>query len=125
MISSTWQIWTPSTLKRLTKATSSTCSKYLLQVLEVRLFIMLSIFQDSRNRKNQSSQALWWYGGVAVGVVATALVSTILWRRRVHALDLQPSPLERAEQLIESCETKLDSIEKAVAELKETKDSRS
>ena len=84
---------------------------------------MFSIFQDSRNRNNSSSQALWWYGGVAAGVVATALVSTILWRRRVRALDLQPSPLERAEQLIESCETKLDSIEKAVAELKDSKTS--
>lgn len=83
---------------------------------------MLNIF-STKTRTPQSSQALW-YGGVVAGVVVTGLLSTVLWRRRVRALNLQPSPLERAEQLIESCETKLDSIEKAVAELKETKDSR-
>ena len=83
---------------------------------------MFNVFQDSKTRNDRSSQALW-YGGVAAGVIVTALFSTILWRRRVRALDLQPSPLERAEQLIESCETKLDSIEKAVAQLKDSQDS--
>lgn len=59
------------------------------------------------------------YGGVALGVLAGAAISTYLWRQRVRALDLlNVSPLERAEQLISSCEGKLDSIERAVAELK-------
>jgi hypothetical protein len=59
------------------------------------------------------------YGGVAIGVLAGAALSTYLWRQRVRALDLlNVSPLQRAEQLISSCEGKLDSIERAVAELK-------
>ena len=62
------------------------------------------------------------YGGVALGVIAGAAISTYLWRQRVRALDLlNVSPLERAEQLISSCEGKLDSIERAVAELKATR----
>jgi len=62
------------------------------------------------------------YGGVALGVLAGAAISTYLWRQRVRALDLlNVSPLERAEQLISSCEGKLDSIERAVAELKATR----
>ncbi len=82
---------------------------------------MFSIFNDSRTRKNSSSQALW-YGGVVAGVAVTALIAAILWKRRVRALNLQETPLERAEQLIESCEAKLESIEKAVAELKTSRE---
>lgn len=59
------------------------------------------------------------YGGVALGVLVGAAISTYLWRQRVRALNLlHQSPLERAEQLIASCESKLESIETAVAELK-------
>jgi hypothetical protein len=59
------------------------------------------------------------YGGVAIGVLAGAAISTYLWRQRVRALNLlNLTPLERAEQLIESCESKLESIENAFAELK-------
>lgn len=59
------------------------------------------------------------YGGVALGLLAGAAISTYLWRQRVRALDLlNLSPLEKAEQLIASCEGKLESIERAVAELK-------
>lgn len=59
------------------------------------------------------------YGGVALGVLAGAALSTYLWRQRVRAqILLNLSPLERAEQLIASCENKLESIESAFAELK-------
>jgi len=59
------------------------------------------------------------YGGVALGVLAGAALSTYLWRQRVRALNLlNVSPLQRAEQLISSCEGKLDSIERAVSDLK-------
>jgi len=58
-------------------------------------------------------------GGVALGVVAGAAVATYLWRQKVRAIEiLSVSPLERAEQLISSCEDKLDSIDRAVSELK-------
>ncbi|MDF2441100.1 MAG: hypothetical protein JWN98_2084 [Abditibacteriota bacterium] len=58
------------------------------------------------------------YGGVALGVLAGAALSTYLWRQRVRAqILLNLSPLERAEQLIASCESKLESIENAFAEL--------
>ena len=58
-------------------------------------------------------------GGVALGVVAGAAVATYLWRQKMRALDiLNVSPLERAEQLISSCEDKLDAIDRAVSELK-------
>lgn len=56
------------------------------------------------------------YGGIALGVVVGVAVSTYLWRRRSQALNL--SPLEKAEQIIASCEKKLDSIERAVTDLK-------
>ena len=59
------------------------------------------------------------YGGVALGVVAGAAISTYLWRQRVRALNLlQTSPLERAEQIISNCEDKLASIERAIDDLK-------
>lgn len=68
--------------------------------------------------KGQSKEAVL-YGGIALGVVAGAAISTYLWRQRTRALEmLNLSPLERAEQIIASCESKLDSIEQAVTELK-------
>jgi len=59
-----------------------------------------------------------WYGGVACGVLAGVVLSTFLWKKRLQALAEQLSPLERAEQLIENCEKKLESIEQSVADLK-------
>lgn len=56
------------------------------------------------------------YGGVALGIVVGVAVSTYLWRRRARALNL--SPLERAEKIIASCEEKLESIERAVTDLR-------
>lgn len=59
------------------------------------------------------------YGGIALGVMAGAAISTYLYRQRTRAMELlNVSPLERAEQIIASCENKLDSIEQAVSELK-------
>jgi hypothetical protein len=51
--------------------------------------------------------------------MAGAAITTYLWRQRTRALEmLNISPLERAEQIIASCEDKLDSIDRAVSELK-------
>ena len=74
---------------------------------------MFSITQDNKQRDSIL------IGGVALGVVAGAAVATYLWRQKVRAFEiLSVSPLERAEQLISSCEDKLDSIDRAVSELK-------
>ena len=67
--------------------------------------------------KGQNKEAVL-YGGIALGVVVGAAISTYLWRQRTRALELNISPLERAEKIIASCESKLDSIEQAVSELK-------
>lgn len=74
------------------------------------------MFSVSHENKTRDSFLI---GGVALGVVAGAAVATYLWRQKMRALDiLSVSPLERAEQLIASCEDKLDSIDRAVSELK-------
>ncbi len=74
---------------------------------------MLSMYQENKTRDSLL------LGGVALGVVAGAAVATYLWWQKVRAIEiLSVSPLERAEQLISSCEDKLDSIERAVSELK-------
>jgi hypothetical protein len=60
------------------------------------------------------------YSGIALGVVAAAAVSTYLWIQRTHALNLlSATPFDRAEQLISSCESKIEDIERAIEELKE------
>ena len=64
----------------------------------------------------------WLVGGVAIGVLMGAAISTYLWRQHVKAVALlNLTPLERAERLIEACEAKLDSIEKSVRENGEKK----
>ena len=60
------------------------------------------------------------YSGVALGVLAGAAISTYLWRQRTRALNLLSStPFERAEELISSCESKIEDIERAIEDLKE------
>jgi hypothetical protein len=72
----------------------------------------------SRSNDEVAAGALL-YGGVALGVLAGAALSTYLWRQRMRALNLlHTSPIERAEQLITSCESKLEAIERSVKELK-------
>jgi len=58
------------------------------------------------------------YGGVAVGIVAGAAISTYVWRKRVKAA-LDASPLQRADQMIDACEKKLEHIEKLMRDLQE------
>jgi len=74
------------------------------------------MFSQVSSNKNRES---FLVGGVALGVVAGAALATYLWRKKMQAIEiLNVSPLERAEQLIASCEDKLDSIDRAVSELK-------
>ena len=59
------------------------------------------------------------YSGVALGLVAGAAISAYLWKQRAHALNLlHATPLERAEELIASCEHKIEDIERALEDLK-------
>ena len=60
-----------------------------------------------------------WYSGIGVGLLAGAALSTFLWRRHLRAVDLEESPLQRAEDLIANCEKKLEAIEQSVAEIKD------
>ena len=59
------------------------------------------------------------YGGLAVGALIGIVVSTYFWRRHAQTLDKTPS--ERAETLMESCESKLEEIERALAELQSSR----
>lgn len=62
------------------------------------------------------------YGGVALGVLVGAAVSTYLWRQHVRALNLlSVPPLQRAEELISSCESKLEEIERAFSDLQSSR----
>ena len=56
------------------------------------------------------------YGGVAIGVLAGAAISTYVWRSRVRAA-LYASPAEKADKMIEACEKKLESIEAMMLDL--------
>lgn len=66
---------------------------------------------DTRSRSD-----VWLYGGVALGVLAGAAASTWVWRQRVRAA-LERSPLDKADKMIESCERKLEHIEKMMRDL--------
>ncbi len=69
--------------------------------------------------KKQRGGALL-YGGVTLGLVASAALSVYLWKQRERALNLlQATPFERAEELISSCEHKIEDIERAIEELKQ------
>jgi hypothetical protein len=73
------------------------------------------------NDHNQSKE-IWLYSGLALGVLAGAAAATYFLTRRNGEFGMaSASPTERAEQLIESCESKLDSIERAISELKESR----
>ncbi|MDQ3812906.1 MAG: hypothetical protein M3347_03030 [Armatimonadota bacterium] len=75
--------------------------------------------EDQRAINLQIQGGAVLYGGLALGVVAGAALSTYLWWKRTRALNLlNMTPLERVEQLISSCESKLESIEHTFAELK-------
>ncbi len=69
--------------------------------------------------KKQGGSALL-YGGVTLGLLASAALSVYLWKQRERALNLlQTTPFERAEELISSCEHKIEDIERAIEELKQ------
>lgn len=78
----------------------------------------LGLDGSGASRREPGRDALL-YGGVALGLVAGAAISAYLWKQRAHALNLlQATPFERAEELIASCEHKIEDIERAIDELK-------
>ena len=62
------------------------------------------------------------YGGITLGVLAGAALSTYVWRQRVRAA-LEKSPVDKADKMIESCERKLERIEKMMSDLQAKADS--
>ena len=73
-----------------------------------------------RDRRRQERNGTLLYGSVALGVLAGVAISAYWWRRHTHALNLlQASPFDRVEELITSCEKKIEDIERAIEELKE------
>ena len=59
------------------------------------------------------------YGGVALGLLAGAAISAYWWKQRARASNLlNATPFERAEELITSCEHRIEDIERAIEELK-------
>ena len=71
---------------------------------------------------DHNHKEIWLYSGLALGVIAGAAAATyFLTRHRNELAAVMATPTERAEQLIESCEAKLDSIERAISELKESR----
>jgi len=72
---------------------------------------------DMGGRVEKRNDALI-YGGVALGVLAGAALSTYIWRMRVKAA-LEASPLEQADKIIDACEKKLERIEKLMRDIQE------
>lgn len=69
--------------------------------------------------RSESGHGALLYGAVALGLVTGAAVSAYLWKQRARALNLlQTTPFERAEELLASCEHKIEDIERAIDELK-------
>ena len=70
----------------------------------------------NRNVGNRNDTLI--YGGVALGVLAGAALSTYVWRTRVKAA-LDANPLEQADKLIDACEKKLERIEKLMRDIQD------
>lgn len=58
------------------------------------------------------------FGAVILGVLAGVAASAYWWKNRVRAEILQATPLERVEELIASCESKIEDIERTIENLK-------
>ena len=73
------------------------------------------------SNQNDSRHSLL-YGAVAAGIVLGAAASAYWWRGRARALKmLETTPFERVEDLIASCENKIEDIERTIEDLKKSK----
>lgn len=69
------------------------------------------------SEKNTQKEVLL-YGGIAAGILLGAVAATVLWRRREEIFEsFDVSPEERAANIISNVESKLNSIERAIAEI--------
>lgn len=75
-------------------------------------------FEDIRRDRDAGHQALLW-SGITLGVLAGAAAATYLWLSRARSSSLPELPLDRAEALIASCESKIQDIERAISDLKD------
>jgi hypothetical protein len=80
--------------------------------------VMPHVLESFHLRRQEENKALL-YGGIALGVLAGAALSTYVWMQRSRASNLHHTPIDRAEALISSCESKIADIEQAIEELKE------
>lgn len=80
----------------------------------------LSMANWGGKRAESPANDILVYGGVALGVLAGAAVSTYVWRSRVREA-MNASPGERADKIIEACEKKLERIEHLMQEFGEKK----
>lgn len=70
------------------------------------------------SRNNSEASHTFVIGAVVVGVLAGAFASAYWWKNRVREEILQATPLERVEELIASCESKIEDIERTIENLK-------
>ena len=69
--------------------------------------------EDFRSDRDAGHRALLW-SGVTLGLVAGAAAATYLWLSRGRSPQTPELPLDRAEALIASCETKIQDIERTI-----------
>lgn len=72
-----------------------------------------------RHAANGQNHSTVIYSAVALGIVVGAAASAYWWKGRARAMNLlQTTPFDRVEELIASCETKIEDIERTMEELK-------
>ena len=64
--------------------------------------------------RQATHRALWW-GGISLGVLAGAVAAYFVVKSRGKEVDV--APLDRAESLIASCESRIHDIERAIEKL--------
>lgn len=75
-------------------------------------------FEEFRRDRDAGHQALLW-SGITLGILAGAAAATYLWTTRARNGSQPELPLDRAESLIASCESKIQDIERAISDLKD------
>ena len=76
------------------------------------------IIKDFQSDRDAGQQALLW-SGITLGMLAGAAAATYLWTTRSRSHGPPELPLDRAEALIATCESKIEDIERAISELKD------
>lgn len=91
-----------------------------LAVKEIALPVSFEYSKGAFAPRDSSSDASHTFviGAVVIGVLAGAVASAYWWKNRVREEILQATPLERVEELIASCESKIEDIERTIENLK-------